>query len=137
MYSSDFDSIFREEEEIQMGASLLSETEFTLLSVRNPGDSLWKEVRASYEFRKRTAERKTKIDQILKKIEEIIQMRKKNAAYLTSKLSDIKEIYLPEGPKNYRHIFQMYTIKVRDKKIRDSLKEYLNKYELKKGQKYY
>lgn len=63
----------------------------------------------------------------LKKIEKIIKMRKKNAYYLTSKLSGVEEIYLPIEPENYRHIFQMFTIRTSDKKIRDALKEYLNK----------
>jgi len=63
----------------------------------------------------------------LKKIEKIIQMRIKNVNYLTPKLSDISEISVPQEPRNYRHIFQMYTLKVNNKKIRDALKEYLNK----------
>jgi dTDP-4-amino-4,6-dideoxygalactose transaminase len=63
----------------------------------------------------------------LKKIEKIIQMRIKNARYLSSKLSGFPEILLPEEPKNYRHIFQMYTIKAGNKKNRDVLKDYLNK----------
>ncbi len=63
----------------------------------------------------------------LKKIEKIINMRRKNARYLTSKLSGLSEISLPQEPKDYRHIFQMYTIKVGNKKIRDELKDYLNK----------
>jgi len=54
-------------------------------------------------------------------------MRRKNAQYLTSKLSDISEIVLPKEPENYRRIFQMYTIKASNKKTRDALKEYLDK----------
>ena len=63
----------------------------------------------------------------LRKIEKIIKMRKINAKYLSSKLSGIAEISLPEEPKKYRHIFQMYTIKFKEKEIRDKLKDYLNK----------
>jgi dTDP-4-amino-4,6-dideoxygalactose transaminase len=54
-------------------------------------------------------------------------MRRNNAKYLTLKLSGVSQIVLPQEPKNYRHIFQMYTIKVNDKKLRDGLKDYLNK----------
>ena len=63
----------------------------------------------------------------LKKIEKIIKMRRKNAQYLHSRLSNIPGVSIPSEPKNYRHIFQMYTIKVGNKNLRDSLKEYLNK----------
>lgn len=62
----------------------------------------------------------------LKKIEKIIQMRRKNSSYLTSKLSGLPIVSLPKEPAGYRHIFQMYTIKVSDKKTRDDLKNHLN-----------
>jgi perosamine synthetase len=63
----------------------------------------------------------------LKKIEKVIKIRREKAKYLTEKLSQIKEIILPLPPKNYFHIYQMYTIRVKKgKKVRDALKDYLN-----------
>lgn len=63
-----------------------------------------------------------------KKINKAIKMRRRNAAYLTKKLNSLKEIILPEPPKGYFHLYQMYTIRVKKgKKIRDALKDYLNK----------
>jgi dTDP-4-amino-4,6-dideoxygalactose transaminase len=64
----------------------------------------------------------------LKKIEKIIKLRRQKVAYLTKKLRDLKEILLPIPPKNYFHLYQMYTIRIKDgMKIRDALKNYLNR----------
>lgn len=64
----------------------------------------------------------------LKKIEKIIKLRRQKIAYLTKKLKDLKEIQLPIPPKNYFHLYQMYTIRIKDGlKTRDALKNYLNK----------
>ena len=63
----------------------------------------------------------------LEKIEKVIKIRREKAKYLTEKLSQIKEIILPVPPKNYFHVYQMYTIRVKKgKKVRDALKNYLN-----------
>ncbi|MFA5743027.1 MAG: DegT/DnrJ/EryC1/StrS family aminotransferase [Candidatus Paceibacterota bacterium] len=62
-----------------------------------------------------------------KKVGKIIKIRQKNANYLNDKLADVKEIILPIPPKDYFHVFQMYTIRVKEgKKLRDGLKDYLN-----------
>ena len=62
----------------------------------------------------------------LKKIEKIIEMRRKNAEYMTKKLSAIDEIIPPNSPKNYFHVYQMYTIIVKDgEKMRNNLMKYL------------
>lgn len=63
----------------------------------------------------------------LKKIDRIIKLRRQRAKYLTDKLSGMEEIILPSDPKDYFHLYQMYTIKVREKLIRDCLKDYLGK----------
>jgi len=64
----------------------------------------------------------------LKKADKIIGMRRKNAKYLTKKLSAIDEIILPSPPKGYFYVHQMYTIKVkRREKTRDALAKYLAK----------
>lgn len=62
----------------------------------------------------------------LKKLDKLIAMRRKNAAYMTMKLSTISEIETPNPIKGYFHVYQMYTIKIRNgEKIRDRLKNYL------------
>ena len=62
----------------------------------------------------------------LKKIEKIIEMRKKNAEYMTKKLSTINKIIPPNTPKNYFHVYQMYTITIKDgEKVRNDLMKYL------------
>lgn len=64
----------------------------------------------------------------LKKIGKLTGMRQINSSYMIKKLSGLKEISLPIIPKNYVHIFQMFTIKINGpKSIREELKKYLNK----------
>ena len=61
-----------------------------------------------------------------KKLNEIIEMRRRNAAYMTKRLSKIRGIEPPHPPRQYFHVYQMYTIKVEEgKKVRNSLKNYL------------
>jgi len=62
----------------------------------------------------------------VKKVNKIIEMRRKNAEYITKKLSKIKEIILPDSPQDYFHVYQMYTIRIeKGRKIRDDLIKYL------------
>jgi len=62
----------------------------------------------------------------LKKVDEIIEMRRKNAEYMTKKLSKTKEIIPPNPPLDYFHVYQMYTITIdMGRKIRDNLAKYL------------
>jgi len=59
----------------------------------------------------------------LKKINKIIEMRRKNAEYLTARLKrEIKEIITPNLLKDYYHVYQMYTIMVDN---RDELMKHL------------
>ena len=58
-----------------------------------------------------------------KKINEVIDMRRKNAKYLTDRIKKFEKILPPLIPPGYHHVFQMYTIRV--KGSRDSLKNYL------------
>jgi len=62
----------------------------------------------------------------LNKLEKIIQMRKDNANYISSKLSKFSQIKVPTPPNDYDHIYQMYTIRLPDKDIRDSLHDFLS-----------
>jgi len=61
----------------------------------------------------------------LKKLDKLISMRQKNAEKISSHLSKYPEIKLPFPPSEYEHIYQMYTIRLQNKKMRDLLKEFL------------
>lgn len=61
----------------------------------------------------------------LQKLDKIIQMRKRNAEYLSKNLSKCPELYVPVLPKDYDHIYQMYSIRLKNKQIRNSLKKHL------------
>jgi perosamine synthetase len=62
----------------------------------------------------------------LKKVEKIIEMRRGNARLMSARLARVTEIELPRQPDNYFHLYQMYTIKVKEgEKKRDALSAYL------------
>lgn len=61
------------------------------------------------------------------KLDKIIKMRQDNANYISSKLSKYSEIQVPKPPSGYEHIYQMFTIKLPEKKIRDDLHRHLIK----------
>jgi perosamine synthetase len=61
----------------------------------------------------------------LGKLDKIIAMRRKNAAYMTEKISKMKEVEPPSPPKGYFHIYQMYTVKIKNGENRNQLKSYL------------
>lgn len=62
----------------------------------------------------------------MKKINKIIEMRIKNAEYMTKELSKIDGIVTPKPPKDYFHVYQMFTIRIeKGRKIRDNLIKYL------------
>ncbi|RLI41307.1 hypothetical protein DRO69_11740 [Candidatus Bathyarchaeota archaeon] len=62
----------------------------------------------------------------LKKLDKFITMRREKAAYLSKYLSNVSGIEPPDPPNGYFHVYQMYTIKVKDgKDARDNLKNYL------------
>lgn len=64
----------------------------------------------------------------MKKLDRIIEMRRKNAEYITSKLSKIDEVKVPQPPEGYFHVYQMYTIRVKGGRgVRDALKDHLAK----------
>jgi dTDP-4-amino-4,6-dideoxygalactose transaminase len=62
-----------------------------------------------------------------KKIKQIINMRRKRAHYYKYKLLKIHDLKIPIEIKNHYHIYQMYTIQLKNKKTRDELQEYLKK----------
>jgi perosamine synthetase len=64
----------------------------------------------------------------LKKIDTVIEMRRRNAKMLSARLSQIGEIEVPHPPDNFFHVYQMYTIRVNEgKEKRDALSAYLTK----------
>jgi len=62
----------------------------------------------------------------MKKLDRIIERRRKNAEYITSKLSKIDEVKVPQPPEGYFHVYQMYTIRVKGGRgVRDALRDHL------------
>jgi len=62
----------------------------------------------------------------LEKLSKVIEMRRRNAAYMSKSLSNLSKIAPPNSPEGFFHVYQMYTVRVRDgKKARDGLKGYL------------
>ena len=90
----------------------------------NPSESQY--VQIGYNWRMSSITAALGISQ-LQKLDRIIQMRKENAKYISSQLSKHSEIQVPYTSPEFDHIFQMYTIKLPNKKIRDELHEHLTK----------
>jgi len=64
----------------------------------------------------------------LDKIDRVIEMRRRNAEMLSTKLSRIAGIEVPLPPDNFFQVYQMYTIKVKDGRgKRDALSAHLAK----------
>src|SRR3972149_2556291 len=63
----------------------------------------------------------------INKLDKIIKMRQANAKYISEKLSKHNEITIPNIPEGFIHIFQMYSIRLPNKKIRDKLQSFLEK----------
>jgi perosamine synthetase len=78
-----------------------------------------------YNFRMSTMTAALGLSQ-MDKIDKVIQMRRDNAAYLTKKLSPVREIKTPREPDGFFHLYQMYTIELGGKDARDGLKDFLN-----------
>jgi len=64
----------------------------------------------------------------MKKLDKVIEMRRRNVEYLERKLSKISGIGLQNPPEGYFHVYQMYTIRVKGGRVvRDALKDHLAK----------
>ena len=62
----------------------------------------------------------------LKKTDKLIQMRRQNAERLSARLSAVSDIELPESPQGFFHVYQMYTIRVKEgREKRDDLMAHL------------
>ena len=62
----------------------------------------------------------------LNKVDRIIEMRRKNAQYMTRILSPIRTITTPYAPNGFSHVYQMYTMRLRNANLRDSLMKHLS-----------
>ena len=83
-------------------------------------------VTLGYNFRMSTMTAALGVAQI-EKVDEIIGRRRENASYLSDRLTDIKGIMVPEPPERFFHVYQMYTIAVRNNDRRDKLMKHLLK----------
>jgi len=63
----------------------------------------------------------------IQKLDKIIKKRQDNAHEISSKLSKSSEIIVPNPPNGFEHIYQLYSIRLRNKEIRDNLHEHLTK----------
>ena len=79
-----------------------------------------------YNWRMSTMTAALGISQI-KKLDKLIKLRKENAKYITDRISKFQEISTPNVPEGYDHIYQMYTIRLKNQKLRDDLHEFLIK----------
>jgi dTDP-4-amino-4,6-dideoxygalactose transaminase len=63
----------------------------------------------------------------MKKLEKVIEMRRKIAGELSAELSKIHAIEVPNEPPGFRHIYQMYTIRLRSgMESREGLRKHLS-----------
>lgn len=63
----------------------------------------------------------------LHKFEKLVNLRRKNAKYLSSRLSKYRYIVVPKEPNGYRHVYQLYTIQLENSEIRNNLSKFLTK----------
>ena len=61
----------------------------------------------------------------LDKLEKIISMRQKNAEYISTRISKWNQIRTPKSTNENENIFQMYTIRLLNKEIRNNLQKFL------------
>jgi len=63
----------------------------------------------------------------LKKVKKIIKLRRNKAEYLNNKLSGLPELKTMCEEKNQFNVYQLYTLCLKNNKLREGLKEYLTK----------
>ena len=61
----------------------------------------------------------------LEKLDKIVKMRQEHANFLSERLSKHPQIQVPKASAEYTHIYQMYTIRLPNKIIRDKLHSHL------------
>ncbi|MGH2612167.1 MAG: DegT/DnrJ/EryC1/StrS family aminotransferase [Rhabdochlamydiaceae bacterium] len=63
----------------------------------------------------------------LSRIEKLISLRRKNANYFFTRLSKLEDIILPKEPKGYRHVYQLYSIRLPNRALRNRLMMFFSK----------
>jgi perosamine synthetase len=63
----------------------------------------------------------------LSRIEKLISLRRKNADYFFKRLSKLEDVKLPIEPKGYRHVYQLYSIRLPNRASRNNLMIFLSK----------
>jgi perosamine synthetase len=61
----------------------------------------------------------------MKKVEKVIAMRRKNATLMSKELAKTSGLRTPIEPRGYRHVYQLYTILLENKRLRDELMKHL------------
>ncbi|ABR56013.1 Glutamine--scyllo-inositol transaminase [Methanococcus aeolicus Nankai-3] len=61
----------------------------------------------------------------LNKVDKLIELRRKNAEYLNTELSKIKDVNIMPVPNNYFAVYQLYSIILNNEYIRNELMNYL------------
>jgi perosamine synthetase len=89
----------------------------------NPDESQYEML--GYNWRMSTITAALGISQ-LQKLNKIIKMRQDNAKYISSRLSKYPQIKVQNPPEGFEHIYQMYTIRLSNKKTRDGLHGHLS-----------
>jgi len=59
------------------------------------------------------------------KLDKIIQLRRRHARFYVLKLKKINEIKLPDEPKDHLHVYQLFTIQLKNNLIRNELQKFL------------
>ena len=59
------------------------------------------------------------------KLDRIIQLRRRHARFYALKLKKIKEVTLPDEPKDHLHVYQLFTIQLKNNLIRNELQKFL------------
>ena len=59
------------------------------------------------------------------KLDRIIQLRRRHARFYALKLKKIKEVTLPDEPKDHLHVYQLFTIQLKNNLIRNKLQKFL------------
>ena len=63
----------------------------------------------------------------LSKLEKLITLRRKNAAYISAKLNKYKNIQISKEPFDYKNVYQLYSIRLPNSTIRNELSKFLTK----------
>jgi perosamine synthetase len=62
----------------------------------------------------------------MQKVDKIIKMRRGNAKYMGKLLAQIEQVFIPEIPDDYSHVYQMFNVRIKGKRdSRDKMMAYL------------